>query len=85
MEVYLTQESRYEVDEEKIFVIYEDEWETWKEENGDDKRSQENFLLNILWQIVPYFEEVGGIETYDDARIDIFFVEDKYANSRFKV
>ena len=75
MEVYMNQETRWELDEEKIFTIYDDEWEDWKEINGDSLESQKRFLLDLLWQKVPYFEELGGIETYDDARIDIFFLE----------
>lgn len=73
MEVTLTQKSRWDIDEEKIFIIYEDEWIDWKIEHGNTPISREKFLLDLLWQIVPHFEEVGGIETYEDANIDISF------------
>lgn len=75
MEVYLNTETRWEIDEEKIFTIYDEEWEAWKSVNGADMESQEKFVLDYLWSIAPHFEEIGGIETYDDARIDVFFLE----------
>lgn len=77
MEVFLNSETRWEIDEEKIFVLYDEEWEDWKMEHGSNEESQGNFIKSILWGIVPHFEELGGIETYDDARIDIFFLAER--------
>jgi hypothetical protein len=75
MEVHFNQESTWEVDEEKIFTLYEEEWNEWKRYNGDDLRAREGFAKDVLWELAPHFEEIGGVEIFDDARIDIFFTE----------
>lgn len=68
-----TATTSWEIDEEKIFVLYEDEWNEFKEECGGrlDEIDREDFIKEVLWEIVPHFQEVGGVEVYDDYEIDV--------------
>lgn len=63
----------WEIDEEKIFIVYEDEWLDFLEGDVPEaatKEDKEKFIKETLWGIVPYFEEVGGVELYDDYEIN---------------
>ncbi len=71
MIVETTATTRWEIDEEKIFVIYEDEWLEFMEGNKPSDEDREEFIKETLWQIVPHFEELGGIELFDDYEIEV--------------
>ena len=71
LEVETTATTKWHIDEEKIFVLYEDEWLEFMEGDTPTDEDKEEFIKETLWQIVPHFEELGGIEIWDDYEIDV--------------
>lgn len=65
--------SRWEIDDEKIFVLYQDEWEEYISilDGKPDEYDRLDFVKEILWQINPFFKEVGGIEVWDDYDMEV--------------
>ena len=63
--------TRWEIDEEKIFTVYEKEWEEYMDGDTPTEEDREDFIKETLWTIVPHFEEIGGQETYDNYEIHI--------------
>ena len=63
--------TRWEIDEEKIFTVYEKEWEEYMDGDTPTEEDREDFIKETLWTIVPHFEEIGGIEMWDDYEIDL--------------
>jgi len=63
--------SRWEIDPDKIFAIYEDEWREFMDGEIADDNDREDFIKQTLWEVVPHFEEFGGVEVYDDCEIEV--------------
>lgn len=71
MVVETTMTTRWEIDEEKLFVTYSDEWKEFLDGDSPDEELKKDFITETLWQIVPHFEEVDGLEIYDNCEIDV--------------
>lgn len=74
MRIETVQTTTWEIDEEKIFTLYEDEWLSYLEGDVPESATEEDksdFIKETLWEIVPHFEEIGGVEIYDDYEINV--------------
>ena len=76
MRVTLTQETIWEISDEIFFKDNEDSWDELVSEFAEmddypDDYDKRDFISQILWDNVPYFEQWDGKEVWDDARIEV--------------
>lgn len=74
MKVEYIATTEWEIDTEKLFATYEDEWLEFLEGDVPEAATDEDrndFIKEVLWETVPYFQDIGGVQIYDDYQINL--------------
>lgn len=62
--------SRYEIEEDKFFAMFIDDYEDFLADDEDTKEKRKKFVTEWAWEVVPYCGDVMT-EIFDDCDIEV--------------